>query len=270
METRITAQQGSLQQAMVFRSQAWEEPKRSANLSDNTGTGTMSQQKTKQGLFAWWKRLGTWWKAALLCIVFPPAAVVVNSWLIGWYAGGYLSSTPEKLPQTEVALVLGTSKRFSKDQINLYFQYRMEAAVRLFRSGKIKYLLVSGDNRTRYYNETADMRNDLIKRGIPKNRIVMDYAGFRTLDSVVRCHAIFGQKRFIVISQRFHNERAIFIGRKKGLEVYGYNARSVRIGRGTLLRQKMREYFARAKAWLDVYILDTHPKFYGKTIPLPR
>jgi len=113
------------------------------------------------------------------------------------------------IPYNKVGLVLGTVKTLSNGNINRYYQYRINAAAALFKAGKIKFVLVSGDNSRAEYDEPTDMKEDLIKKGVPENRIFSDYAGFRTLDSVVRSKAIFGQQNITIISQKFHNERQV-------------------------------------------------------------
>ena len=97
---------------------------------------------------------------------------------------------------------------------NLYFDYRILAAVELYKAGKIKYILISGDNRKKDYNEPEEMKKALIQKGVPAKFIYLDYAGFRTLDSVVRAKEVFGQNQLTIISQRFHNERAIYLAEK--------------------------------------------------------
>ena len=143
--------------------------------------------------------------------------------------------------------------------------YRIRVAVQLFKSGKVKAIIVSGDNGTKHYDETTTMQKDLIKAGIPSRYITLDYAGFRTLDSVVRAEAIFDLKDYIIVSQKFHLERALFIAKAKGQKVIGFIAKDIP-GTVAAYRMKVREYPARAKAFLDVYILHTDPKFYGKKV----
>ena len=116
-----------------------------------------------------------------------------------------------KIPPNKVGLLLGTSKYLSSGHINLYYKYRIEAVTKLYRSGKIKFILISGDNGSKSYNEPELMKQDLIENGIPTSKIFLDYAGFRTLDSVLRAQKIFGQNSFTVISQEFHNERALYL-----------------------------------------------------------
>ena len=161
--------------------------------------------------------------------------------------------------------MLGTRKTLASGYQNLYYSYRIEAAEKLFKAGKIKYILISGDNSRKEYDEPTDMRDDLVARGIPLEKIYLDYAGFRTLDSIVRADKIFGQKELTIISQPFHNERAIFISNKKGIKSVGFNAKDVstRYGFKTMLREKL----ARVKMLLDL-TFGVQPKFLGKEIEI--
>jgi len=174
-----------------------------------------------------------------------------------------LYSNIKKVPVKKAVLVLGTAKYITRGKKNYFYTYRIRAAVQLFKSGKVKAIVVSGDNGTKYYDETTAMQKDLIKAGIPSRYITLDYAGFRTLDSVVRAEAIFDLKDYIIVSQKFHLERALFIAKAKGQKVIGFMAKDIP-GTVAAYRMKAREYLARAKAFLDVYILYTEPKFYGK------
>ena len=169
------------------------------------------------------------------------------------------------IPKNKVGLVLGTSKMTKNGWQNLYFTYRVDAAVELYHNGKIDFILISGDNGSKEYDEPSDFKVELIKKGIPENRIILDYAGFRTLDSVNRAKEIFGQKRITIISQKFHNERAIFLAQHFGIEAIGYNAKDVSKKYGFWI--KIREYLARTKAIIDV-TFDVQPKFLGKKIKI--
>lgn len=171
------------------------------------------------------------------------------------------------VPDCDVALVLGTSRILAGGLKNSFFFHRIDAAVKLYESGKVKKVIVSGDNGTEHYNETEDMREELVKRGIPARDIVNDHAGFRTLDSVVRANSVFGQSRIIVVSQRFHVQRAIFIARAHDIEAYGFIAKDPVNSRSTA-KVMAREYLARVKAFLDCYILGTEPKFPGPPEPI--
>lgn len=171
----------------------------------------------------------------------------------------------EEIPQNRVGLLLGTGKFLASGRVNLYYEYRIDAAVKLYKSGKIDYVLVSGDNSTKNYDEPSTMKDDLVKHGIPQGEIYLDYAGFRTLDSVVRCKEIFGQDSITVISQQFHNERAIFIAQQKGISAVGYNAKGVSTRYG--IRVQIRERLARVKMILDL-LIGKKPKFLGKKIEI--
>lgn len=177
----------------------------------------------------------------------------------------FVSDDLQTLPQEKVGLLLGTSKTLKNGRKNLYFHYRIDAAERLYKSGKIQHIIVSGDNSRKDYNEPEDMKLELIARGIPEERIREDFAGFRTLDSVVRAKEIFGQTSFIIISQKFHNERAVFLAQQNGITAHGYNAQDVHQYAG--LKTKIREYFARVKVFYDLH-LGVKPKFGGEKIEI--
>lgn len=179
---------------------------------------------------------------------------------------GYLSYQIPDVPAMKTALLLGTSKTLENGQPNAYFDNRIEAAWQLYKSDKIQYIIVSGDNSRKDYNEPEDMQKALIRNGIPEDHIFMDFAGFRTLDSVVRAKEIFGQQKIIIVSQKFHNERAVFLARQNGIEAFGYNAADVNKYAG--FKTNLREYFAKAKAYYDV-ITGVEPKFGGKKVMIP-
>ncbi len=198
----------------------------------------------------------------LLVIVTVMGLVSIDIY-ISKHAEADLYNNIKKIPAKQAVLLLGTAKYIAKGKKNYFYIYRIRAAVQLFKSGKVKAIVVSGDNGTKYYDETTTMQKDLIKAGIPSRYITLDYAGFRTLDSVVRAEAIFDLKDYIIVSQKFHLERALFITKAKGQKVIGFTAKDI-LGTAAAYRMKAREYLARAKAFLDVYILHTEPKFYGK------
>jgi SanA protein len=135
------------------------------------------------------------------------------------------------LPHRKVALVLGCSPKLRDGSTNYFFIFRMDAGAKLIKNGNVDYLLVSGDNRRRDYDEPTAMKEALIARGVAPDRIVCDYAGLTTLDSVVRAKAIFGQAEITIVSQRFHTERAIYLARAYGVDAIGYNATTFRSSR---------------------------------------
>ncbi|MCD8261279.1 MAG: YdcF family protein [Bacteroides sp.] len=183
------------------------------------------------------------------------------------YAGKRCYDQVEELPFHKVGLVLGTSPDLSNGRPNLYFTYRIDAAAELYKQGKIHYIIVSGDNSRRSYNEPEEMKKALVELGVPEHVIFPDYAGFRTLDSVVRAKAIFGQTHLTIISQKFHNERAVYLAGRNGIEAVGYNARDVNTKAG--FKTRTRELFARVKVFIDL-IFQKKPKFLGEPIHIPE
>ncbi len=144
----------------------------------------------------------------------------------------------------------------------------MEAAAELYHAGKVSYLLVSGDNHKQGYNEPECMRQSLIALGVPASLIVLDYAGFRTFDSMVRCKKVFGQDSVTVISQLWHNERALYIAKHSDLDAIAYNAGDVRM-KWYYVKSRSREMLAKVKVVLDV-TFGKKPKFLGKPVIIGR
>ncbi|WP_417612620.1 SanA/YdcF family protein [Owenweeksia hongkongensis] len=205
------------------------------------------------------------WLLVFAALSIAGILVLVYSYFaVERYSSPLVFDDLEKLPNTKVAVLLGTSSNLVNGGKNQYFENRMNAAAELYKSGKVEYLLVSGDNRQRNYNEPVAMQAALIKRGIPQDKIILDYAGFRTLDSMVRAKRVFGQSSFIVISQRFHNERAVYIAHHRGIDAVGFNASDVNVSTG--FKTQLREVLARFKMMLDLYILKTEPHFLGDKI----
>lgn len=207
-----------------------------------------------------------------LLLALPLAALIAlaliggSQWVIRQASDGRTYEVATLVPHRQAALVLGCSKLLANGRPNLFFRLRIEAAAALYHAGGADYLIVSGDNHRHGYDEPTDMRDALIAAGVPGERIYRDYAGFRTLDSVVRARDIFGQREIVIVSQPFHNERAIFIARGHGIDAIGFNAADVARFGG--LRTKAREHLARCKTVLDVWLLGTAPKFLGPPVTL--
>lgn len=200
--------------------------------------------------------------AMLLLMV---GCVFIADGLIKSFAKDKLYTEVNTVPKNKVGVVLGTSKYLVNGHINQYYQFRIDAAAELYLSGKVEFILVSGDNRHHSYNEPQTFKNDLVKKGIPEEKIYLDYAGFRTLDSMVRAKEVFGQESITVISQKFHNERAIYLAEKRGLKAIGFNAKDVNLRSG--VKVQMREYFARVKMFSDL-IFSKQPHFLGEQIEI--
>lgn len=191
--------------------------------------------------------------------------VLGNHWVLN-NTEAYVYSNYALLPTNEVGLVLGTSNRTRAGEPNPQFFGRIQAAVQLYQLGKVKHLIVSGANPDASYNEPRAMWRELIKAGVPAQAITMDFAGFRTFDSVTRAQVVFDVKRVTVITQRYHAYRAVFIGKKLHMDIYAYAAPGDEDG--IPLRQSVREWFARVKAILDIYVLQTAPRFLGQQQPI--
>jgi SanA protein len=200
--------------------------------------------------------------AAFAVVVF---LIACNMWVI-LSTDNQVYTELREIPASKVALVLGTSKRFADGRPNTYFENRINAAARLYKEGKIKHLILSGDNRTKYYNEPRDMKNALLQRGIPEEAITLDYAGLRTLDSMARSKLIFDQDELIVVTQKFHSYRAVFIGEYYDIKTLAYAADDLP------LRESMnilfREFLARPMAVLDLYVLRKAPRHLGQREPI--
>lgn len=196
-------------------------------------------------------------------LIIAGICILIIYLLVSLYSKKYIYNSIEEIPYNDVALVLGTSKYLYDGRVNMYFKFRMDAAYELYKNRKIKFILVSGDNRHRFYNEPRQMRLDLIRLGVDKRHIFLDFAGFRTRDSIIRANKVFNLTNFTIVSQPFHNERAIFIARQKNINAVAYNARNVR--KLYRLRQFPRELGARVLMILDI-IFNKPPKFYGDDI----
>jgi len=200
--------------------------------------------------------------------VLTAAALValINNWVIN-NSEAYVYANWSLLPDNDVGLVLGTSPFTRSGKPNPQFYGRIEAAVQLYQLGKIRHLIVSGANPDSTYNEPRQMWRELTKAGIPSQAITMDFAGFRTFDSITRAQAVFNLDRVTVITQQYHAYRAVFIAKKLHMRVVGYAAASDEIS--VFSRTYWREVFARVKAVLDIYLLSTTPKFVGEQQPIP-
>jgi SanA protein len=203
--------------------------------------------------------------------VIVGAAAVAGPWFaIESEAGARIFTSLDALAPQSAGLVLGTSKLLRGHFPNPYFRNRIAAAAALFAAGKVKYLIVSG-NQARGgraaggYDEPTDMRDALVAAGVPSNRIYRDYAGFRTLDSVLRAKSVFGQDSVIVVSQHFHLARALFLADHNGLTFEGWEAADAPLRFG--VRTKIREMGARMWAYVDV-ALGRGARFGGKPVRL--
>ncbi|MFM2477450.1 vancomycin high temperature exclusion protein [Celerinatantimonas sp. MCCC 1A17872] len=195
------------------------------------------------------KRSLRWFSAAILVVVIIFAGI---DQYMRWSTQPFVYKSVKDVPAKPTALVLGTTKYVGK-RLNPFYMNRVLKTVALYRQGKIRHILVSGDRASRYYNEPQTMYNDLVKRGVPSNIIEVDNAGFRTLDSIEHAKMVFGQSHLIIISQRFHLARALFIARYFHLDSVGLIAADAPFD--YYWRTRMREVPARVWAVVELYIL---------------
>jgi len=197
----------------------------------------------------------------LVCCVPVLAFGLFCQWLVIRAGKGALYTDAREVPEREVALVLGTSERLANGRKNRFFTYRIDAAAELYREGKVRRLLLSGDKRGETYDEPARMKEALMERGVPESALVLDGSGFRTLDSVFNARDVFGVKRLVIVSQRFHNQRALFIADHAGMEAIGFCARDLSARR--TLKVRVREALARVRAVFDLSLRNARLPFPG-------
>jgi SanA protein len=207
------------------------------------------------------KRFFYWSGLCLLALVL--VVVGFNSWIV-FRSHSRVAETVAAVPVTRVALVLGTSKTLQSGRTNAHWRGRMDAAAALWKAGKVRQILVSGDNRRADYNEPRDMRDGLVERGVPVEMITLDYAGLRTLDSVIRAQEIFDLKECVIVSDDFHLPRALWLADRRGMKATGFH--------GTPLswelsgKTRVREWLARMNAALEEWVLGTEAKHYGEKV----
>ncbi|WP_080928023.1 SanA/YdcF family protein [Vibrio nigripulchritudo] len=210
-----------------------------------------------------------WFKKAVLiafvsAFTLSVALILVDRW-VSWQTQDKIYYEAESLPNHDVAMVLGTSKYIGK-KLNDFYTNRISTAIQLFQDNKVTSYLLSGDNAHRSYNEPWTMKRDLLKAGVPEDAIYLDYAGFRTLDSVVRAKEIFEADDFIIITQAFHCERALYIADYHDIDAVCLAVPGPEGTSGWFVR--LREVLARANALVDLYIIDKQPKFLGPKVPI--
>ncbi len=220
----------------------------------------------KPGFFRRWRRHLLIAGIGLPLLLLLPIAVA-ELWTYA-LSSGRCHNSPEQCQAESVGLVLGCSKYIRRGHRNYFYLKRIEAAAALWRSGKVRCLIVSGDNRALNYNEPRDMRNSLIAEGVPADRIVCDYAGICTYDSVVRANRIFGAEKLIIVSQESHVERAVTIARHLDIEAEGLNAPLFAITRSARLRAYLRERAARVAMVYDL-LTNRTPHHMGQKETLP-
>lgn len=199
----------------------------------------------KQLLKFLWKSLLILCAAGLLGVFLPRLITTLYAWHRIYQA--------DEAPVERIAIVFGAGLRRDGTPTTI-LRDRVETGVRLYLDGKVEKLLMSGDNSVEYYNEPEAMRQYAISLGIPDDAIVLDYAGRRTYDTCFRAKAIFGVKSALLVTQKFHLPRALFLCNMLGLTASGVEANNRNYWRGSLLIWNFREQLATAAAFLDLYV----------------
>jgi len=205
----------------------------------------------------------------VLVLVMVVCSVVIGicNVVVKHQARGRVYADVSEVPYRKVGLVLGTIP-YVNGRSNRYYQYRMDAAAELYFANKVSYLLLSGDNHVSHYNEPESMRQSLIERGVPDTVIYLDCAGFRTFDSMVRAKKVFAQDSVTVVSQQWHNERALYIADHYDLDAIAFCAQDYTGGHKVYLKNHLREALAKVKVVLDL-LVNKQPHFLGEIEPIP-
>ena len=202
------------------------------------------------------------WLVAILTIACLALMLICNLLVVN-NAKGKVFSDIDSIQYNKVGLLLGTTpqSRITKTT-NYFFVYRIDAAEQLYKAGKIEKILISGDEHSLDgVNEPECMRDSLVARGVPASDIMLDGKGYRTLCSVVNANKVFGLKSFTIISQLFHNERAIYQAEHLGLDIeniQAYNAKNPQSTRALITYA--REYLARVKMFWDIHTHEAERK----------
>jgi SanA protein len=206
-----------------------------------------------------------WRKFALLLFLFVAFIATVNLLMV-YAARPYIYVDTAKVPRNDVALVLGTGPFTAKGNPNLHFEVRVNAAATLLKSGKVKHLLLSGDNHIRGYDEPTEMKNALLKLGVPESAMTLDYAGLRTLDSMERARKIFGQTNLTIVTEDFHAARSVFLARHFDIKPVLFTAEKLPLAWEYPVT--VREIAARVWALLDVYVRHRGARHLGDPIQI--
>ena len=194
------------------------------------------------------------WLIGIFAIICLAIMLICNQIVVN-NAEGKVFSEIDRIKYNKVGLLLGTTPQARITKVkNYFFIYRLDAAEQLYRAGKIEKILISGDEHSLDgVNEPECMRDSLVARGIPASAIILDGKGYRTINSIVNANKVFGLRSFTIISQEFHNERALYQAEHLGLDVenlQAYNAKMPKSRRAYITT--IREYFARVKMFWDL------------------
>jgi SanA protein len=199
-----------------------------------------------------------------VCILFLICLLSIDQSMVSDYEKSNPSKNYRTVPQATVAIIPGAAVYGLTPSPIL--SDRLRCGLYLYRSGKVKKILLSGDNGTAYYNELKPMLQFMLNNGVRKEDVFVDHAGFRTLDTMIRARVVYQIQDAIFVSQEFHQARAYFIAKKVGIHLHSYES-DMRIYRGSNY-YRFREIFARLLAWIDMNLFHTSPKFLGEPYPI--
>ena len=183
----------------------------------------------------------------LIAIISCYVVVSVN-------ANGKTYDNAEDIPYNKVALLLGTSPITPQGEHNYYFDNRIQAVAELYHSGKIRHIIASGgdySDRENGCNELAAMHDSLVAHGVPDSVVTLDFQGLRTINSIVKVRDVYGHDSLTIISQKYHNERAIWLAEHCWIHAIAYNAQTPDIA-NKRIKNILREFIARVKMFIDV------------------
>lgn len=192
-------------------------------------------------------------------------AVVFSQIYVKSQSENYIKTDIGELPEADAVLVLG-ARVYSDGTPSPLLKDRLDYGYEIYKIGKAKKILVSGDHGKKEYNEVKAMKQYLLDKQVPEEDIFMDHAGFDTYDSIYRARDVFCIKSIIISTQKYHMYRAVYIGQKLGLDAYGYPCEDK--SEYNMMRNNVREALARVKAIIDIEILKSEPKFLGEQIPI--
>ena len=186
----------------------------------------------------------------IMAIMVAGLAVVAGCELAVYSASkGLVFSDVEEIPHREVGLLLGTNPKGRRGGANMFYNYRIDAAVELYEAGKVDRILISGAKKGAGYDEPQAMREALVVRGVPDSILVLDGQGFHTIESIVRAKEVYEVDSVTVISQEFHNRRSLYMAKHNGLDAIAFNAANTTILRWRVI-MFLRERASRVKAVL--------------------
>lgn len=206
------------------------------------------------------------WRLLALVALGLVLLLATNAWFVAGTASRAVHPEQGCSAAYDVALVFGTSQYLRSGRSNPHYYGRINLAAQLYHQGKVQHLLLSGDNRTQYYNEPGRMQRDLLERGVPEEAMTLDHAGFSTFDSLKRSRDVYELEGLLLVTQDYHLPRALFIADSLQLDTQGCAASGP--DWGDMKRLWLREVAARLRTLGDLYIWHREPRILGDPEPI--